>query len=134
MAEDLEKEQMMDDFEDEDNLEFDDSSDLDFDDEEDLLGEEDDDEELIPSVLYKGIAKPKTEDDWRQLLMEASREGVPEYQITDTYKEGDLILHPQFGLGVVSKVVSPRKMEVVYDMSKKLMAMNMTPPREASAS
>ncbi|MDY6909888.1 MAG: hypothetical protein SWC40_08120 [Thermodesulfobacteriota bacterium] len=133
MAEDLEKQQMMDDFDDEDNLEFDDSSDLDFDDEEDLLGEEDD-EELIPSVLYKGIAKPKTEDDWRQLLMEASREGVPEYRITDTYKEGDLILHPQFGLGVVSKVVSPRKMEVVFDMSKKLMAMNMTPPREAAAS
>jgi hypothetical protein len=125
MAEDLEKEQMMDDFDDEDNLEFDD--------EEDLLGEEDD-EELIPSVLYKGIAKPKTEDDWRQLLMEASREGVPEYRITDTYKDGDLILHPQFGLGVVSKVVSPRKMEVVFDMSKKLMAMNMTPPGEAAAS
>ena len=95
-------------------------------DEGDDEGEEE--EELLPSVLYKGVSKPKTEDDWRQLLMEANREGVPEYHISDAYREGALIRHPAFGLGVVSKVVSPKKMEMVFESSKKLMAMSLTPP------
>jgi hypothetical protein len=39
-----------------------------------------------------------------------------------------LIMHPVLGLGVVSKVITPKKMEVIFENSKKLMAMNMTPP------
>jgi hypothetical protein len=62
-------------------------------------------------------------------LLEASKDGVPEYKLTESYKEGALILHPVFGLGVVSKVISQRKMEVVFDTNKKLMAMNVTPPQ-----
>jgi hypothetical protein len=31
-------------------------------------------------------------------------------------------------LGVVSKVITPKKMEVVYEASRKLMAMNVQPP------
>ncbi|MBC7358776.1 MAG: hypothetical protein H5U10_09605 [Desulfacinum sp.] len=127
MAKDVNKDELMDDFED-DSLELDDDSELSFDDEEEDLILDDEDEDLIPSVLYKGISKPKTEDDWRQLLLEASSDGVPEYRMEDTYKEGDLIFHPKFGLGVVSKVITPKKMEVVYEASRKLMAMNVQPP------
>ncbi len=126
MAKEMDKDNLIDDYEDE-ALDLDADPGLDFeDDEEDLILDEE--EDLIPSVLYKGITKPKTEDDWRQLLLEASSEGVPEYRIEDTYKEGDLILHPVFGLGVVSKVITPKKMEVVYENTKKLMAMNVVPP------
>jgi hypothetical protein len=122
----IEDDQMMEEFDDESNLEYDQGDELDFAGEDELLMEEgDEEEELIPSVLYKGVSRPKTDDDWRQLLMEASREGVPEYQLGDTYKEGDLIVHPTFGLGVVSKVISPRKIEVIYETNKKLMAMNI---------
>ncbi|SMC24894.1 hypothetical protein SAMN02746041_02136 [Desulfacinum hydrothermale DSM 13146] len=126
MVKDVDKDGLMDDFED-DSVDLDGGEDLNFEDgEEDLIL--DDEEDLIPSVLYKGITKPKTEDDWRQLLLEASADGVPEYRMEDTYKEGDLILHPVFGLGVVSKVITAKKMEVVYDTTKKLMAMNVQPP------
>lgn len=115
-----------DDFDNDDGneMEFQQSSELDFDDEDLLMDEEEDD--VSPSVLYKGISKPKTEDDWRQLLLEASSEGVPEYQMSSTYEEGMLVLHTSFGLGVVSKVLTPRKMEMVFDLNKKLMAMGMT--------
>lgn len=122
----IEDDQMMEEFDEDSSLEYDQGDELDFAGEDELLLEEgDEEEELIPSVLYKGVSRPKTDDDWRQLLMEASREGVPEYQMTDTYKEGDLIVHPAFGLGVVSKVISPRKIEVIYETNKKLMAMNI---------
>jgi hypothetical protein len=114
-----------------DSADFDNDSDLDaeldFDDDE-LIDDEDD---LAPSVLFKGVNKPKTEDEWRQLLLEATKEGVPDYLINGSYSEGDLLMHPKFGLGVVSKVLTARKMEVVFDLSKKLMAMGITPPQSA---
>lgn len=126
MAKDMDKDQLMEDYED-DSLDFEGGGDLDFEDEEEEILIEDE-EDMIPSVLLKGTPKPKTEEDWRVRLMEASREGVPEYNMSDSYKEGDLIWHPVFGLGVVSNVITSRKMEVVYENSKKLMAMNVTPP------
>lgn len=124
---------MVDSFEgEEDGTDFDSESELDSEldfDEEELIEDEDD---AAPSVLFKGANKPKSEDEWRQLLLEASREGVPEYLISGSYAEGDLLMHPKFGLGVVSKVLTPRKMEVVYDLSKKLMAMGITEPEKIS--
>jgi hypothetical protein len=128
MSKNLEDDQLIQDFDDEGDLGFDQGEELDFAGDEDLLMEEGDEDDLLPSVLYKGVSRPKTDEDWRLLLLEASREGVPTYLMTETYKEGGLILHPQFGLGVVSKVISARKMEVIYETSKKLMAMNVTPP------
>jgi hypothetical protein len=125
----MEDNQLMEEFDDEGGgLEFDQGDELDFTEEEDLLIDEGDDEDIAPSVLYKGVSRPKTDDDWRQLLLEANRGGVPEYHMKDGYREGDLIVHSQFGVGVVSKVNSPRKMEVIFETSKKLMAMNITAP------
>jgi hypothetical protein len=121
---------MIEEFDDDGGLEFDQQDELDFAADEDLLLDEGDEEEdHVPSVLYKGVSRPKTDEDWRQLLMEASREGVPTYQLSDTYAEGSLILHPLFGLGVVSKVISSRKIEVIYENSKKLMAMRLNQPK-----
>jgi hypothetical protein len=122
---DMDGDQMMDDFEDDSGLEFEQTDELDFTGDDDLLLEEGEDDDDLPSVLYKGITRPKTEDDWRQLLLEASREGVPEYKISDTYRDGALLMHSVFGLGVVSKIISPRKMEVVFESTKKLMAMSI---------
>ncbi|HYA41195.1 MAG TPA: hypothetical protein VEF34_07825 [Syntrophobacteraceae bacterium] len=130
---DMDGEQMMDDFEDDSGLEFEQTDELDFAGEDDLLLEEgEDDEDLLPSVLYKGITRPKTDEDWRQLLLDASREGVPEYRISDSYREGALLMHPVFGIGVVTKLISSRKMEVIFESSKKLMAMSIVAPTQAA--
>jgi hypothetical protein len=128
MAKNIEDDQLMDTFDDDSSLAFDQGDDLDFTADDDMLIEEGDEEDISPSVLYKGISRPKTDEDWRQLLLDASTEGVPGYQISDTYREGDLVNHPSFGLGVVTKIISGRKMEVIYETSKKLMAMNVIPP------
>jgi len=126
----IEDDPIIEEFDDDGGLEFDQQDELDFAADEDLLIDEGDEEEdLVPSFLYKGVSRPKTDDDWRQLLMEASREGVPAYQLSESYREGMLILHPLFGLGVVIKVISTRKMEVIFESSKKLMAMNFTQPK-----
>lgn len=130
---DMESDPMIDDFEDDSGLEFEQTDELDFAAEDDLLlDESEDDEDLLPSVLYKGITRPKTDDDWRQLLLDASKEGIPAYKISDNYREGALLLHPSFGIGVVTKVISPRKMQVIFENSKKLMAMSIVSPRQAA--
>jgi hypothetical protein len=130
---DIDGDRMMDDFEDDSGLEFEQTDELDFAGDDDLLLEDgEDDEDLLPSVLYKGITRPKTDDDWRQLLLDASREGVPEYKLSDSYREGALLLHPTFGIGVVTKIISPRKMEVIFESSKKLMAMAVAVPSQAA--
>lgn len=123
-----------------DDMEADDISDdveLQYDEEEELLLDDDLEvdleEEEVPSVLSGGVVKPQTDEDWRALLREANSDGVPEYRITDSYKEGDLILHSIFGLGVVSKIITPRKMEVIFEQAKKLLAMNIEPYSEDKA-
>ena len=109
----------------------DDDQELDFDAGDDLLldDEEDDDDDIVPTVLSKGISRPKTDEDWRQLLMDASQEGTP-YSITEAYEEGALVIHPMFGLGVVSKVVTPTKMALIFETDKRLFAMNTSPPEQ----
>ncbi|MEJ5301577.1 MAG: hypothetical protein WHS38_11375 [Thermodesulforhabdaceae bacterium] len=99
--------------------------------EELIISDEIEPEEPFPSVLFMGISKPKTDDEWIALLQSAQSEGVPIYSIAETYQEGNLIKHPIFGLGVVTKVRTPRKMEVIFKDSegnivKKLMAMNIS--------
>lgn len=131
MNKDKDDDQLMDDMNEENELEFEQNEEIDFGGEDEIIiGEDEEEEDLIPSVLYKGISRPKSEDEWRQLLLEASRQGVPEYQLSDDYREGDLIQHPKFDLGVVSKVITPRKMEVVFKTDKKLMAKNVTAPEQ----
>ncbi|MGC8719605.1 MAG: hypothetical protein ACP5TY_06315 [Thermodesulforhabdaceae bacterium] len=87
-------------------------------------------EEPLPSVLF-GISRPKTDEEWFALLQNAQTEGIPLYSISESYQEGNLINHPLFGVGVVAKVRTPRKMEVIFKdkegkMVKKLMAMNIS--------
>lgn len=126
----MDDDQMMENYEENNNLDYDDQGEeLDFAGEDDLLDDEEEDEDVTPSVLYKGVSRPKTDEDWRELLLEASPEGVPTYALGDSYQDGDLIMHPEFGIGVVSKVITSRKMEVIFETSKKLMAMNIIPPQ-----
>ncbi|MBP8645953.1 MAG: hypothetical protein KBH99_07530 [Syntrophobacteraceae bacterium] len=129
----IDDDQLMEEFDEDGGIEYDQSDELDFTGEDELLIEEGEEEDISPSVLYKGVSRPKTDEDWRQLLLDASRDGVPEYRMSDSYKEGDLIIHPSFGLGVVSKVISPRKAEVIFEDKKRLMAMGIVPTGDAPA-
>ena len=43
------------------------------------------------------------------------------YSMTDTFKKNDLITHPMFGLGVITEIVMPNKIEVLFGQETKLM-------------
>ncbi len=82
----------------------------------------------MPSVLYKGVSRPKTDDDWRQLLLEASRENVPTYQLAEMYREGMLSITPVRS-GGCGQVISPTRSKSSSN-EQKLMAMNSPSPPE----
>ena len=51
---------------------------------------------------------------------------VRDYAIHETYKVNDVIHHPKFGMGFVEKIISDKSMQVLFNDSIKLLAMNVT--------
>ena len=47
-----------------------------------------------------------------------------EYVMTEKYEENDVINHEKFGVGVVSEIVDPTKMNVVFEEGVKTMVQN----------
>ena len=43
------------------------------------------------------------------------------YGMNDTFKEGDLLNHPMFGLGIVTETIMPDKIEVMFRQQTKLL-------------
>lgn len=50
---------------------------------------------------------------------------VHAYSIYETYKTGDIINHPTFGLGFVEKILSDKSMSVLFSNSIKLLGMSI---------
>lgn len=46
------------------------------------------------------------------------------YRMSETYREGEPLTHPKFGLGFVLKTLGQQKMEVIFEREVKAMAMN----------
>jgi hypothetical protein len=44
-----------------------------------------------------------------------------DYSMAEAYKVNTLISHPQFGIGVVQRVVGPQKIEVLFEDGRKTM-------------
>jgi hypothetical protein len=63
-----------------------------------------------------GKAKKSTqsvEELWTQAMNRTSKHSV-EYSIKGDFKAGDLIAHPNFGPGIVERVVDSNKIEVLF--------------------
>jgi hypothetical protein len=63
----------------------------------------------------------KIEAHYQELVAGRDEAVALAYSMTDTFKRNDLINHPMFGLGVVSEIVMPNKIEVVFRLETKLM-------------
>ena len=63
----------------------------------------------------------KAEAFFEELLAGRGKSEALAYSMTDIYKEGDLLDHPTFGLGVVNETVMPNKIEVLFRQGSKLL-------------
>lgn len=65
-----------------------------------------------------------SEEDFRAKLATADATTAKPYVLSADYSAGELILHPQFGVGIVAAIVGPTKMQVIFQESSKLLVMN----------
>ena len=69
----------------------------------------------------------KAEACFKELLANRDPSEALVYSMTDTFKEGDLIDHPTFGLGVVTGTVMPNKIEVQLRQENRVLICVLPP-------
>jgi len=60
-------------------------------------------------------------EEWESLSQTMDRGRAIAYDIDGKFKVNDLVDHTVFGLGVVKAVIKPSKMEVLFQVGKKLL-------------
>ena len=71
----------------------------------------------------------KAEAHFEELLDGRDQSKAMDYVMTGIFKEGDLIDHPIFGMGVVTDTVMPDKIEVLFRQECKLLICGKLPFR-----
>ena len=66
----------------------------------------------------------KALDNWLERRVRLGDAEVPAYDMAASYKEGQALMHPKFGLGFVSRVLGRNKIDVVFERELKTLAMN----------
>lgn len=62
------------------------------------------------------------DEAWRQVESMVKAAAKQPYEMDRSYDKGEVIEHPQFGVGVVVNVLSPTKVEVLFpDVRRKLV-------------
>jgi hypothetical protein len=79
-----------------------------------------------PGSIRKGTKRTKVspvakQEEWAELQPAMSTENAKDYAMDREYRVGTVIRHPNFGLGLVQRVVGNRKMEVLFEDGKKTM-------------
>lgn len=63
-------------------------------------------------------------DLWNKVVGESDANTAISYAITNNYEVNNLISHGKFGLGIVQKVHSSRKIQVLFEEGEKLLVQN----------
>ena len=74
-----------------------------------------------PAVRRTVDPKEVERQEWQTLRPTMNLAKAMDYSMTSAYKVNALISHPQFGIGVVQRVVGPQKIEVLFEDGRKTM-------------
>ena len=72
--------------------------------------------------------RQESQEEWlrlREVIGDA--EPLP-YDLSFSYEENQVVAHPTFGLGFVSRVIDAFKIEVIFEYETKVLAMNRPKP------
>ncbi|WP_394849254.1 hypothetical protein LZC95_17630 [Pendulispora brunnea] len=70
-------------------------------------------------------AKVSREQTWEKAIAGRGVSDFRRYNVAQTFQEGDLIRHAKFGDGVVTRVLDPRKVEVLFRDEPRTLAQGM---------
>ena len=68
----------------------------------------------------------KEKELWKETLAQKDLTLAKPYTMADTYEIDDVINHNKFGMGIVTNVITPRKMEVLFENGRKCMVYNFS--------
>ena len=63
----------------------------------------------------------RSSEIWEQKLAGRHQEELKPYSVKETYKIGELIQHPQFGLGIVEELRSGQKIVILFKLGERLL-------------
>ena len=75
--------------------------------------------EVTPSEKALALA------EWEAACLEHAGTEPQEYDMATEWNPGKVVLHPNFGKGVVTKTLSERKIEVIFQDSRKRLVQNL---------
>jgi hypothetical protein len=67
-----------------------------------------------PRAVRRPAAVAAIEEEWQGLIRERGSEQAARYDMASSFRVGDLLDHPTFGLGQVRKTIPPDKIEVHF--------------------
>ena len=70
----------------------------------------------------RGIEKER--DLWKESLDKKDLDSARPYNMSDSYEIDDVINHDKFGMGIVTNVITAKKMEVLFETGRKCMVYN----------
>lgn len=68
-----------------------------------------------------GTAKPKKKSGFEEAMEGRDVSKAIPYKISRKFKANDAIKHKNFGIGIVNRLITPNKMEVLFEDSTKLL-------------
>ena len=63
---------------------------------------------------------------WEKAIAGKALNDFKKYSVSQTFAEGDLVRHTKFGDGVVTRVLDPRKIEILFKDEPRTLAQGMT--------
>ena len=80
----------------------------------------------VPSKKKKTTANSKKKtisplEEWERAMEQAKDAPIRVYAQDGSFAEGEKVDHSTFGLGLITKLIQPNKMEVIFEEGAKLM-------------
>ena len=63
--------------------------------------------------------------DWTSLVADVDQKTAPAYKLSGDYTNALALSHKIFGIGVITRVISPDKIEVVFKKKTTILAQNL---------
>ena len=78
------------------------------------------------SVTKAQQAALEREKMWEKAIAGKAVSAFRSYKVSDTFAEGDLIHHKKFGDGVVTRILDPKKIEILFKDEPRTLAQGLT--------
>lgn len=80
----------------------------------------------VSSVTKAQQAALDRERSWEKAIAGKAVSEFKNYRVDQTFSEGDLIRHKKFGDGVVTRVLDPKKVEILFKDEPRTLAQGLT--------